>query len=83
MLVESDGFGFHRSKEAFKNDRSKQTHALKRITNEDARERLDQVIEDIDYILSQPRLYESTYSISVKGKTQSLLQWTLSYKKEN
>lgn len=88
-LVESDGFGFHRSKDAFKNDRAKQTHALKqgfplkRITNEDARERLEQVIADIDYILSQPKLYESTYSIRARGKTQSLLQWTLNRKAEN
>lgn len=80
-LIEADGFGFHRSKEAFKNDRAKQTHALKqgfavkRITNEDARHRLDEVIEDIDEILSQPRLYKKNYCIHAKGKTQSVLRW--------
>jgi hypothetical protein len=80
-LVEADGFGFHRSKEAFKNDRAKQTHALKqgfavkRITNADARQRLDDVIDDIDNILSQPRLYEKDYEITPKGKTQSVLRW--------
>lgn len=80
-IVEADGFGFHRSKDAFKNDRVKQTHALKqgfavkRITNEDARHRLDEVIEDIDHILSQPRLYQAPYTISTKGKTQSAFRW--------
>jgi hypothetical protein len=81
ILVESDGFGFHRSKEAFKNDRTKQTHALKngfavkRITNEDARKRLDEVMEDIDQIFAQPRLYTSDYTIAPRGKTQSVFSW--------
>ena len=80
-LVEADGFGFHRSKDAFKNDRTKQTHALKqgfalkRITNEDARNRLDEVIDDIELIFSQPRLYENIYTIHPKGKTQCVLRW--------
>ena len=74
-LVESDGFGFHRSKEAFKNDRAKQTHALKRITNQDARHRLNEVINDIDLILSQPKLYNANYTITGKGRTQSVLRW--------
>lgn len=80
-LVEADGFGFHRSKDAFKNDRAKQTHALKqgfvvkRLTNDDARNRLDEVIEDIAQILSQPRIYESPYEIREKGLTQSILYW--------
>jgi hypothetical protein len=83
-LVEADGFGYHRSKDAFKNDRAKQTHALKqgfavkRITNEDARTRLDEVMADIDTILSQPRLYAKNYRISPKGKTQTLLCWVSS-----
>lgn len=81
-LVEADGFGFHRSKTAFKNDRAKQTHALKngfaltRITNEDVRERLDEIIENIDIILNQPRLYPCDYTITAKGRTQSVLTWT-------
>ena len=80
-LIEADGFGFHRSKDAFKNDRAKQTHALKqgfpvkRITNEDARHRLDEVIKDIEHIFSQPRLYSTNYVINAKGRTQSVLSW--------
>ena len=80
-LVEADGFGFHRSKDAFKNDRAKQTHALKqgfavkRVTNEDARQRLDEVINDIDKIMSQPRLYDKEYEITPKGMTQFVLRW--------
>jgi len=80
-LIEADGFGFHRSKSAFKNDRAKQTHALKqgfavkRITNEDARHRLDEVMDDIDTILSHPRLYKTPYCIQKKGKTQHTLHW--------
>ncbi|APD92379.1 hypothetical protein BM525_21205 (plasmid) [Alteromonas mediterranea] len=80
-LVEADGFGFHRSKDAFKNDRAKQTHALKqgfvvkRITNEDARHRLNEVVDDIEHILSLPRLYNANYTINGKGRTQSVLRW--------
>lgn len=81
LLIEADGFGFHRSKEAFKDDRRKQTHALregflvKRITNEDVRERLDEVMQDIETILRQERLYNEQYTITPKGNTQSLFRW--------
>jgi len=82
VLIEADGFGFHRSKDAFKNDRAKQTHALKqgfvvkRITNEDARTRLDELLRDIDTILSHQRIYNSGYTIQNKGKTQSTFTWS-------
>lgn len=81
VLIEADGFGFHRSKDAFKNDRAKQTHALKqgfvvkRITNEDARTRLDALIQDIDEILSHQRIYSAEYSIHNKGNTQNTFKW--------
>ncbi|MEG3765076.1 hypothetical protein [Alteromonas sp. 14N.309.X.WAT.G.H12] len=80
-LVEADGFGFHRSKDAFKNDRAKQTHALKqgfvvkRVTNEDVRKRLHEVMEDIAQIVAQPRLYKAQFAIRAKGRTQSVLNW--------
>lgn len=80
-IVEADGFGFHRSKEAFKNDRTKQTHAIKqgfsvqRITNEDARHRLDDILHDIDTIMSQDRIYPCLYAVKPKGKTQSVFRW--------
>lgn len=82
VLIEADGFGFHRSKDAFKNDRAKQTHALKqgfvvkRITNEDARTRLDDLLRDIDTILSHQRIYNSGFSIQNKGNTQSTFTWS-------
>jgi hypothetical protein len=81
LLIEADGFGFHRSKDAFKNDRTKQTHALKegfvlqRITNEDVRTRLDKIMEDIDVIISRQCIYHNHYHISLKGKTQSVFKW--------
>jgi len=81
LLIEADGFGFHRSKDAFKNDRVKQTHALKqgflvqRVTNEDARKRIDSIMDDIEHILSHQRIYKNKYSITPKGKTQSLFCW--------
>lgn len=81
VLIEADGFGFHRSKEAFKNDRTKQTHALKqcfvvqRITNQDARERLDDIMHDIDIILSHQRIYKSEFIIVPKGNTQCVFKW--------
>lgn len=81
LAIESDGYGPHKSKEAFKKDRTKQTHALKqgflvqRITNDDARNRLDDIINDIDLILTQQRLYPSQYEVLPKGKTQSLFRW--------
>lgn len=81
VLIEADGFGPHKSKDAFKNDRAKQTHALKnqfvvkRITNADARQRLDEVMADIDVILSQRRIYTTQYKIRAKGHTQSVFSW--------
>lgn len=81
LAIESDGFGFHRSKKAFKDDRTKQTHALKqgfvvkRITNEDARTRLDEVMDDIEDILLHPRIYKFGYTIKPKGNTQSIFRW--------
>lgn len=75
--MEADGFENHRLLEAFKNDREKQTHALKqgfvlkRITNQDARERLFDVMSDIDTILGQYRLYRNLYSVKPKGNTFS------------
>lgn len=82
IAIESDGYGPHRSKEAFKNDRTKQTHALKngfivkRITTEDARERLEQVIRDVGDIMAHQRFYDSDYTISPKGKTQAVFSWS-------
>lgn len=81
VLLEADGFGFHRSKDAFKNDRAKQTHALKqgfvvkRITNDDARNRLDEMLGDIDEILSHQRIYKKHHTIERKGLTHSLFRW--------
>lgn len=82
VLIEADGFGYHKSKDAFKNDRAKQTHALKsgfvvkRITNDDARNRLDTILIDIDTILLHQRIYYSDYTIAAKGYTQSVFSWT-------
>jgi hypothetical protein len=81
LLIEADGFGFHRSKDAFKNDRTKQTHALKegfalqRITNDDARNRLDKIMDDIDVIISRQCIYQNHYHITPKGKTQCTFRW--------
>lgn len=81
LLLEADGFRFHRSLTAFKNDRAKQTHALKqgfvvkRITNEDVRDRLEKAMEDIEAILSHQRIYRKTYEITPKGNTQSVFTW--------
>ncbi len=81
LLIESDGFKYHKSLDAFKNDRRKQTHALrsgcllKRITNEDARLRLTEFMEDIEEILLHQRVYLSTYQVKPKGKTQCVFCW--------
>jgi hypothetical protein len=81
LLLEADGFQFHRSLTAFKNDRAKQTHALKegfvvkRITNEDVRQRLDEVMADIDTILCHQRVYLQNYRVVSKGYTQSVFHW--------
>jgi hypothetical protein len=81
LLLEADGFQFHRSLTAFKNDRAKQTHALKegflvkRITNEDVRQRLDEVMADIDTILCHQRVYLQNYRVISKGHTQSVFHW--------
>lgn len=81
LLLEADGFKYHKSLSAFKNDRAKQTHALKssfllkRITNEDATKNLDRVMEDIELILQQGRIYTQVYDIKPKGKTQSFFTW--------
>lgn len=83
LLIEADGFENHRLLEAFKNDRAKQTHALKqgfvlkRITNQDARERLFDVMSDIDSILGQYRLYQKCYTVQKKGWTQSVFSWNI------
>lgn len=87
VLIEADGFGYHKSKDAFKNDRAKQTHALKsgfvvkRITNDDARNRLDTILIDIDTILLHQRIYDSDYTIAEKGYTQSVFSWTKTHLK--
>lgn len=81
LLIEADGFAFHKFLPEFKNDRSKQTHALEngflvqRITNEDVKERLDIIIESAHKILSHKRVYKSDYIVTQKGKTQSVFSW--------
>lgn len=62
VFIESDGFGPHRDKESFNRDRQKQTHALKngwllhRITVRDVFHRFDNLLPDIERILShRPR----------------------------
>lgn len=57
VVLEQDGFGFHRSLDAFKRDRRKQMLALTngwvvvRSTNEDIRKRLEQLLNEIDTVL--------------------------------
>jgi hypothetical protein len=74
LIVEFDGFGFHRTKDAFKNDRFKQTHALvngfaiHRITNEDVRKSPELLIPNIELMISHRK--ELPYHIKRKGKTQ-------------
>lgn len=81
LLIESDGFGFHKSLDQFKGDRKKQTHGLcegclvMRITNEDVRQRLSGVIDNIDRILAHERIYTRTYQVVPKGNTQSFFSW--------
>ena len=58
VVLEQDGYGPHKSLEAFKKDRRKQLHALThgwvviRSTNEDIRERFNSLLNDIEVILS-------------------------------
>jgi hypothetical protein len=78
LIIEMDGFGYHRSLTAFKNDRAKQTHALMqgftllRITNEDIRKRSDDIIGNIEKILLHQRSHHLDYKLIQKGKTQSI-----------
>ena len=81
MTIEADGFGFHRSKSAFQNDRLKQTHALKngftvkRVTTDDVRSRFDSIGRDVDEIRGNLCIYPNNYKIRRKGKTQYVFSW--------
>tara|TARA_B100000700_G_scaffold331675_1_gene466910 strand:+ start:13874 stop:14611 length:738 start_codon:yes stop_codon:yes gene_type:complete len=81
VTIEADGFGFHRSKSAFQNDRSKQTHALKngftvkRVTTDDVRSRFGSIGRDVDEIRENLCIYRNDYKIRRKGKTQYVFSW--------
>jgi hypothetical protein len=87
LAIESDGYGPHRSKDAFKNDRKKQSHALTqgfvvmRITTEDVRLRLDKIMSDIDTMLGHQRIYDSGFTITPKGRTQCVFNWNKTKRK--
>lgn len=74
VVLEQDGYGPHKSLDAFKKDRRKQLHALThgwvviRSTNEDIRERFNSLLSDIETVLS----YRDYVSAEVKrvGNTQ-------------
>lgn len=79
LCIEMDGFQFHRTLDAFKNDRAKQCHALMngfivhRITNEDIRERPEQIILCIEEMIKhRARL---PYKVRQKGKTQCVFEF--------
>lgn len=79
ICIEMDGFQFHRTLDAFKNDRAKQCHALMngfivhRITNEDIRERAEQIIPCIEEMIKhRTRL---PYKVKPKGKTQCVFEF--------
>lgn len=81
VTIEADGFGFHRSKSAFQNDRLKQTHALKngftvkRVTTDDVRSRFDSIGRDVDEIRGNLCIYPNNYKVRRKGKTQYVFSW--------
>lgn len=79
LCIEMDGFQFHRTLDAFKNDRAKQCHALMngfivhRITNEDIRKRQEQIIPCIEQMIKhRPFL---PYSVHKKGYTQCVFEF--------
>jgi hypothetical protein len=79
LCIEMDGFQFHRTLDAFKNDRAKQCHALMngfivhRITNEDIRKRPEQIIPCIEQMIKHRPLLP--YSVHKKGYTQCVFEF--------
>lgn len=75
IFIEMDGFGYHRTLDAFKRDREKQKHALKhgwvvhRLTNSDIRQGFEAIIPDIEVMLSHRPLF-SRWQLEPVGKTQ-------------
>jgi hypothetical protein len=82
LIIEMDGFAYHRSLTAFKNDRAKQRHALMsgfvlhRITHEDIRLRFSDIVSDIESMLEHQRIYPQKLGIIKKGVTQSIFSWS-------
>lgn len=74
VALEQDGFGYHRDLNSFKRDRRKQMHALVngwvviRTTNEDIRKRFEQLVDEIEQVLSH-RSFKPA-NIKPIGKTQ-------------
>lgn len=79
LCIEMDGFQFHRSLDAFKNDRAKQCHALMsgfivhRITNEDIRKRPEQIIPCIEAMIKHR--VNLPYKVHKKGYTQCVFDF--------
>lgn len=84
-LIEFDGFGYHRTLDAFKRDRLKQTFALTegfvvfRITNAEVRESVNTVIAKLETIIQKRLIYQD--SIRPLGKTQCLVDTRNSYER--
>lgn len=74
VALEQDGFGYHRDLNSFKRDRRKQMHALVngwvviRTTNEDIRKRFEQLIIEVEQVISHRELKPA--DIRRIGKTQ-------------
>lgn len=79
LCIEMDGFQFHRTLDAFKNDRAKQCHALMngfivhRITNEDIRKRPEQIIPCIEAMIKHR--VTLPYKVHKKGYTQCVFDF--------
>jgi len=79
LCIEMDGFQFHRTLDAFKNDRAKQCHALMngfivhRITNEDIRKRPEQIIPCIEQMIKHRT--SLPYKVHKKGYTQCVFEF--------
>lgn len=83
IVIESDGYGPHKSLEAFKDDRRKQTHALcqgflvMRVTREDVVERLDDIISSVHRMTSLQHCHPGRFKVTPKGNTQAVFRWNV------
>lgn len=77
FAIEMDGYGYHRSLEAFKRDRHKQKFALTkgwvvhRVTNSDVRESLADMVSDVEKMLRYRNRNDVT--LTPKGLTFCIL----------